>query len=227
MLFISLPFSKKGTASAPSAPQPPKPPALPPAAVLARENEGLRRQLDEIGLQLEIYKVIIERYQKFIEDGEAKSIADLRGLVRPLDHSVVEMKINVQDAFHPYVYEKNFIQAVQKSLDMVFSFRAVSLPLNFWLQFEEMQHLNAADDIDRAILLCSLLRALGSESVRVLITKTKEAMVTFAFGNKQFVIEISKKAMSAYPLGDDQFVQIMHSVLYSFNDREYEDLSEG
>lgn len=224
MLFISLPFSKKG-----AAPPPPSKPQsnLPSAAVLAKEVEMLRRQLDDTNMQLEICKIIIERYQKFIEDGEAKSIAELRGLVRPLDHSVVEMKINVQDAFHPYVYEKHFIPAVQKALDMIFTYKPVTLPVNFWLSFEEIQRLNASDDIDRAIVLCSLLRALGSESARVLISKSKEAFVTFTFGGKQFIIEIAKRTMSAYPPNDDSLVQIMHLVMYSFNDRDYEDLSEG
>lgn len=224
MLLISLPFSKKPAGS----PQPKiEQHKLPPAEVLVRELDGLRKELDDIALQLEICKIIIDRYRKFIEDGEAKSIADLRTLVKPLDHAIVEMKISIQDAFHPYVYEKHFIPAVQKSLDLIFSYRAVSLPVNFWLEFEEIQRLNASDDIDRAIILCSLLRALGSESVKVLITKNKDALASFSFGGKVYLVELARKSMSAYPENDDQLLQIQHSILYSFNDREYQDMSEG
>lgn len=227
MLMITLPFPNKS-----AAPHPPASPSqmrkrLPSPEVLMKELEGLRKELNSATLQLDIFKVIIERYGKFIEDGEAKSVAELRGLVRPMDHTITEMKINIQDAFHPYVYEKHFILAVQKSLDMLFSFRQVSLPINFWLQFEEIQRLDAADDIDLAIMLCSLLRALGSESARVLITKNKEALVSFSFSGKSYIVEISRKSMSAFPEGDDQYAQIVHTVMYSFNDREYEDFSEG
>ena len=233
MIFITLPFGKKGPSAPPACPPPAGPPKTPPsqklpsAEVVAKELAALRNELDDAAMQLEICKIVVERYRKFIEDGEAKSIAELRSLVKPLDHTVVEIKINIQDAFHPYVYDKHFVPAVQKALDVIFSYRSVTLPVNFWLEFDEIQRLNASDDIDKAILLCSLLRSLGSETARVLITKNKDAMVVFEFGQKQYVVEISRKAMCAYPEGDDAFLQIKHMALYSFNDLEYEDLSEG
>ncbi len=192
-----------------------------------KEMAALRHELDDMAMQLEICKIVVDRYRKFIEDGEAKSIAELRSLVKPLDHTVVEIKINIQDAFHPYVYDKHFVPAVQKALDIIFSYRTVTLPVNFWLEFDEIQRLNSSDDIDKAILLCSLLRSLGSDSAKVLITKNKDALVTFEFADKQYMVEISRKAMSAYPKTDDSFLQIKRTALYSFNDQEYEDLSEG
>lgn len=230
MIFISLP-SFGGKKSPPKKPVSPPaasaPPKTPSSDVLVRELDAMRRELDATLLQLEICKIVIDRYRKFIEDGEAKSIAELRSLVKPLDHAVVEMKINIQDAFHPYVYDKHYVPAAQKALDLIFSYKAVTLPVNFWLEFEEIQRLNASDDIDRAILLCSLLRALGSDSAKVMITKNKDALVMFDFGEKHYVVEISRKAMSAYPKNDDQYLQIRHSAIYTFNDAEYEDLSEG
>jgi hypothetical protein len=151
----------------------------------------------------------------------------LRELVRPLDSVVTELKIQIVDQFHPYRYEQHFLPAVQKSLDILFAYRQVSLPVNFWMAFADMARLRAADDIDRGILLCSLLRSLGSESARVLIDKNKAAWVSFVFADKQYVIDIAKRVMSAYPLQDDALIAFMRQVQYAFNDKEYEDLSES
>lgn len=189
--------------------------------------DTVRRQVQDLKLQLEINRMILERYQRFIEDGEAKSIAELRELVRPLDSVVTELKIQIQDQFHPYLYEQHYLPAVQKCLDMLFAFRTVTLPVNFWMSFSDMARLRAADDIDRAILLCSLLRALGSESARVLIDKNKGAWVSYVFGDKQYLIDIGKRVMSAYPLADETLLAFMRQVQYAFNDKEYEDLSES
>ncbi|MDE1798053.1 MAG: hypothetical protein KGH63_01450 [Candidatus Micrarchaeota archaeon] len=223
MLLITLPFAKKGAAA--PAPKAPKPAAVPLAT--ADETAALRRQLADAKLSLELYRIVLERYQKFIEDGEAKSVAELRELVRPLDSVVTEMKIVISDQFHPYLYEKHFLPAVEKALDLIFAFKPVSLPVNFWLSFNDMSRLHAADDIDRAILLCSLLRSLGSESARVLIDKGKGAWVSFIYGDKQYMVDIAKRTMTAYPAADDGLKVMLRSVQYAFNDREYEDLSEG
>jgi hypothetical protein len=189
--------------------------------------DAVRRQMTDLRLQLEIQRLILERYQRFIEDGEAKYIAELRELVRPMDSVVTELKIQIQDQFHPYLYEQHFLPAVQKCLDLLFSYRSVSLPVNFWMSFSDMARLRAADDIDRAILLCSLLRALGSESSRVLIDKNKGAWVSYVYADKQYVVDIAKRVMSAYPLQDEALAAFMRAVQYAFNDKEYEDLSES
>jgi hypothetical protein len=223
MLFINMPFAKKGGVSAAS--KGIKAPAIPPPT--AEETAALKHQLSDLRLQLELHRIVLERYQKFIEDGEAKSVGEMRELVRPMDSVVTEMKITIADQFHPYLYEKHYLPAVQKSLDMLFAFRPVSLPVNFWMSFADMAHLHAADDIDRAILLCSLLRSLGSESARVLIDKGKGAWVSFVFTDKQYMVDISKRTMSAYTADDEALKILLKTVQYAFNDREYEDLSES
>ncbi len=215
MKLPSSPFSKAASA----------PPAQAPASM--EEVAAMRKQLAETRLQNEIYHIVIDRYKKFIEDSEAKSIADLRALVRPLDSTVTEIKMVVQDQFHPFLYQEHFMQAVEKSLDAVFAWKSVQLPVSFWVSFSDMARMHAADDIDRAILLCSLLRSLGSESAKVLIGKNKSAWVSFKFNDKQYIIDIARRSMSAFPSTDDGLKQFMFSILYSFNDREYEDFSEG
>lgn len=182
---------------------------------------------NELKLQTEIADLIIERYRKFIEEGETKSIAELRLLVRPNDAAVTELKITICDQFHPYIYEKNFLHAVQKSLDILLSYKKVSLPVSFWMAFSDMTRLHAADDIDRAILICSLMRCLGSDNAMVLIGKDKTAWVTFEFEAKRYVVDIESRSMSAFGNDDDAYKSFLYNIEYSFNDKEYKDLTEG
>ena len=191
------------------------------------EAESLRKQLAEAKLQVELYKLVVERYHKFIEDIESNSIAELRQLVRPLDSAVTELKIAIQDQFHPYLYQDHFLKAAETGLDMVFAWKSVSMPVSFWVSFSDMARMKAADDIDRAILLCSLFRSLGSDNARVLIGKNKSAWVSFSFADKQYMVDVTRKSMNAFAPKDDSLRQFMVSILYSFNDRDYEDFSEG
>jgi hypothetical protein len=198
-----------------------------PQPISAEEAEALRKQIADLKLQLELYKLVVERYKKFIEDSESKTIAELRQLVRPLDSTITELKISIQDRFHPYLYQDHFLKAVEAGLDIVFSWKTISMPVSFWVSFPDMARLKAADDIDRAILLCSLFRSLGSDNARVLIGKNKSAWVSFSFADKHYVVDIAHKSMNAFNPKDESLKQFMVGILYSFNDREYEDFSEG
>jgi len=186
----------------------------------------LKKKTAELELQLELFNLIIERYRKFIEDGESKSVSELRQLVRPMDSAIIEMKIGIEDRFNPYSYDSNFLLATQRAMDILFAWKRVKLPLSFWMSFDDMIRLRAADDIDRAIMLCSLFRALGSESARVLIGKDKSAWVSFLFGQKQYVVDVGQKTMSTYPLNEDGIKQFMYNIQYSFNEKDYEDYSQ-
>ncbi|MEM3362328.1 MAG: hypothetical protein QXH71_01035 [Candidatus Anstonellaceae archaeon] len=191
-----------------------------------KQLEELQEQLKIKDLQIEILYLIIDRYRSIIEESESKSIAELSSLVKPLDGSVNEIKIYIQDQFHPYIYEQHFLLATQKALDIVFSWRKIKLPISFWLNFDEMVRLKAADDIDRAIFICSLFRSLGSDSAKVVISKDKSAWVFFTFNNKDYIVDIAKKSMSAYPKDCQELKEFFYSALYIFNDKEYKDLSE-
>lgn len=217
MLFLNLPFSK-----------PPAPPAAGGSAPRAAPSEAdlLRQEVEDLKLSLELHKLVLARYRKFIEDGEAKTVSELRSLVRPMDPQVVELKLTLLDSFHPYVYEAHFLPALQKALDAILSYRAVRLPLSFWMSFGDMVRLQAADDIDRAMLLCSLIRAFGNDTARVLIRRDKAAFVSFQHAGQTHLIDIERRVMSAFAPGDEKLRQIMYDIEYAFNDKEYEDLSK-
>jgi hypothetical protein len=183
---IQLPFLKKEGAKA-----------------SANQQEEYIKELEEKikiqELQIEVLYSIIDRYRTIIEESESKSIAELSLLVKPLDAAVTELKVYIEDQFHPYIYDNNFLIATQKVLDIVFSWKKIKLPVSFWMSFEQMVKLKASDDIDRAIFICSVFRALGSDSAKVVIGKDKKAWVFFTFSNKDYIVDIAAKTMSAYP----------------------------
>ena len=146
-------------------------------------------------------------------------------MIRPLDATVTEIKIQIEDQFHPYNYESNYLLATQKAMDIIFSWKRIKMPVSFWMAFEDMAKLKAADDLDRAIILCSVFRSLGSDSAKVIIGKDKSAWVSFAFSQKLYIVNIGDKTMSAYPPESEGLKQFMYNAAYTFNDREVEELT--
>ena len=209
---IKLPFGKKKDAKN--------------APIKVEPIDEYKKKAEIQKLQIELLNLIIERYRKFIEDGETKSLSELCTLVKPLDASVTEIKIQIEDQFHPYTYDSNYLLATQKAMDIIFSWKKIKMPLSFWMAFEDMVRLKCADDLDRAIILCSIFRSLGSDSALVLIGKDKSAWTSFVFGEKHYIVNISERTMSAYKSDSEGLKQFMYNMAYSFNDRDFKDFSE-
>ncbi|VVB98673.1 Uncharacterised protein [uncultured archaeon] len=209
-ISLNLPFMRKpkegqpgGAASAPEQPE---------------SEEELRHR---------IYKFIIERYREVIEEQETRSVSDMKAAVKPHEPKIAEIKEALTGEFHPYVYEENFLAAAKMAYEYVSSFRTVSVPVSFWLSFTDMGELMAGDEIDKSILLCSLLRALGSENAKVFVTDSKNSYVLFQFSGKSYVVDHSQKEIAAKETGEDALQSIKGKILYSFNDKEYEDFQES
>lgn len=180
---------------------------------------------DEIRLKL--YKLIIERYREMIEQGESRSVADLKAMVDPHHEKLKEIRESITEGFHPYVYEEHFLQAAKMCFEYLSSFRTIAAPVSFWLSFSDMQELMAGDEIDKSILLCSLLRSLGSESAKVFLTDSRNSYVLFQFGGKSFVADHSQHTLAAKETGEEALASLKGKILYSFNDKEYESFTEN
>ena len=186
----------------------------------------LQEQIEIQKLQIEVLFMIIDRYRAMIEETESKSVAELSTLIKPTDGTITELKVYIEDHFHPYIYSENFILATQKALDIVFSWKKIKLPISFWMSFDHMLKLKAADDIDLAVFICSLFRALGSDNAKVVIGKDKSAWVFFTFNNKDYIVDIAKKSMSAYPHDSAEVREFFYLAAYAFNDLEHADLTD-
>ncbi len=178
-------------------------------------------------LRLSLYKLIIDRYRDKIEEYETRTVVDLKGMIQPHNEKIKEILDSIKEDFHPYVYDEHFLQASKTCYSYVSSFKTLSMPVSFWLDFSDMQKLRAGDEIDKSIMLCSLLRSLGSENAKVFVTDTKKSYVLFQFAGKSYVAGHSQKELSEKETGEAALEALNGKILYSFNDKEYEDFQEG
>lgn len=215
---MDLPFLKKGAMHRENAAPSASPAETAPSASAEDSDDEIR---------LKLYRLIIERYREMIEQGESRSVSDLKAMVMPHHEKIKELHESITEGFHPYVYGEHFSQAAKMCFEYVSSFRTIPPPVSFWLGFSEMQELMAGDEIDKSLLLCSLLRSLGSESAKVFVTDSRTSYVLFQFGGKSFVADHSQKELAEKGTGEEALGAIKGRIIYSFNDKEYESFGEG
>lgn len=208
--LLNLPFAKRKNEQAAES-------KVPAAATPPSDDE----------LRLKLYRQIIERYRDTIEEMETKSVSDLKSCVKPRDSRVLEIKERITEDFHPFVYGEHFPAAARQAFSYLSTFHTLSSPVSFWLSFEEMLELLAGDEIDKSILLCSLLRCLGCDNAKVFVTDSKKSYVLFQFSGKSFVADHSQTQLVEKQSGGEALSSLEGKILYSFNDLEYEDFSEG
>ena len=136
----------------------------------AEENE-----IDALRRKVALYRRVIERYRDMIEKAETKTVTELRSLIVPDDPDVVKLRDEILEDFRPYIYQQHFESAARKAYGYVLSELAnEELPVDFWLEPRDMIELRAADEMDKAVLLCSLLRSLECESAKVVVESNGE-----------------------------------------------------
>lgn len=178
------------------------------------------------GARMGLLRIIIERYREEIELHESKSVTDLKGMVQPHSAEIISMRDSILSSFRPYVFEEHFPEAAKMCFSFVRSFATISPPVTFWLAFSEMREIMAGDEIDKSILLCSLLRAAGSENARVFVTDSKNSYVAFEFSGRHFLADHEKESLSEAAGWEGCLTLMKGKLIYSFNDREYEDFQE-
>lgn len=222
MAGLQFPFGRKPGAqqAAPKA-EPPKPA---PGKPEGHECEGCLPAKQKAAL----YKKIIGRYKETIEAEEDKSVTELRSLVVPEDPVVSRISGLLKSTFHPYIYDRNFLKAAEKAfLYCRDEIRNEFLPLEFWLTPDDIFELKAADEIDKAILLCSLLIALENGSAKVVVEtqqSMRHAFVTFEF-NEGFYLMDAAHDVNITGVKEEilkrQIKQQENKVIYEFNNFEY------
>ncbi len=134
-----------------------------------------------------IYKKMVERYKKEIEEKEYRSISELRLMVSPYNEFIKALKERLLEGIQPYNYENHFFSAVEKATEYIKGIENVQMPIEFYLSFEEIDLIKAAETREQTILLASLLRAFGSESAAVLLT-SKRPYVYFKWKDEHYLI---------------------------------------
>ena len=189
-----------------------------------------KEELADFKLKSELYKTILLRYQDMIEQSESKTIAEMKGMIRPEDKSVIEMKDSIIATCHPYIYEEKFPEAFKMAVSRLCMIKTVKLPIEFWLSndFSEMLALGAGDGMDKAIFLCSLLRALGNSDVWVVVTSARKSYVVSSFWEESTLVDVETCEQAGGPTREEVLKALSEKskVLYAFNDKEYEEHTE-
>ncbi|MCX6770703.1 MAG: hypothetical protein NTX79_01475 [Candidatus Micrarchaeota archaeon] len=190
---------------------------LPPAALPPEPTDELR---------LSLFRLIIARYREDIEEHENKSVSDLKAMILPHDPIITKTRDSLLESFRPYIYEEHFLAAAKMCCEYVASFATISPPVAFWLTIPDMLSIMAGDEIDKSILLCSLLRSLGSPDARIFVTSTKNSYVLCSFGGKFHLSAHSGAEPAVCGSEQEALLRMSGRPLYSFNDRDYSALSD-
>ncbi len=170
--------------------------------------------------KLEIYKTVLNRYKDIITEKESLSISEIRQKVSPYNDIIRSIKEELTEDMPGYDSGKDFMAAAQKAMSYVRRIRTCEFAFTFWMDFKEMQELKIGTAMDKAILLAALLRSLGSDDVRVLVTRAGRPYVRFR--DNVFVPETGSMLM-----GEDAMKLFSEDpVAYSFSDLAYENHEE-
>jgi len=188
--------------------------------------------LEQLNKYNKLYLEIIMRYKDYIEENEQLYVAELPKLVTPENDSVVAAVNKIKSSFPVYSFEGNFYDAVKLSYEYIRDgIFTVEVPLQFWLTPEETIRIGAGDMFDKAVLLCSMLIALGNPSTKIIVIisdSTRRFVVYSEFQGKIIAIDVST-GIKEYKDKDELLMNLGISkgdeiMAYEFNDKMYSDL---
>ena len=174
--------------------------------------------------KLKIYMLIVSRYKQSISEKEQKSITEIRERCSPYNDFIKKLKERLVGEVVNYSYEQDFLHAVERILEYSRSIKNFELLIQFWMNFEEIDEIKAANTLDKAILIVALLRVFCSEKARVLVTKNKRNYAGFEYKDKRYLITPETGSLL---VGEDAEKIIQNDPLaYSFSDLLFESYEE-
>jgi uncharacterized protein YoxC len=199
------------------------------AARLGEKSKKQQGKIEEYYQKLIIYDLIVKRHAQHIESAEAKTINDMKAAVQP-DHPKVK---EIAERIEKESMEDCKI-AGRKAYDYVMDIRSVPrIGISFWMTIDEVLENRVADYEDKAILLCSILRALDEpafvvsaqmedNSVRPLVIAELDGAyyVCDPNGSHDFEAYSDKTkegALAKYSFQGEKIKKTLHE----FNEKEY------
>ncbi len=179
-----------------------------------------------------IYLEIVMRYKDQIEEHESLYLADLPKLVTPTDENVILLAKDLKGNFPVFNYDENFPQAAELAYGYVKNnIKQISLPIQFWLRPAQTIKYAAGDIFDKAVLLCSVLIALGNVSSRIIVVarETSRRFIVYAeFKGRLITIDLDKGIRDMVSIEDLLKELNVNSdeetTAYEFNDKMYRDI---
>ena len=142
----------------------------------------------------EIAEYLLKRHKEQIEKEEIRSLSRLRQLISPYPEYISSLKVKLLSSLAPYRKEEKLLDAVKSILSHASGIEVVNLPVQYSLSFEEMETLKASSSIAKALLVTSLLRAIGSETAATVIGK-EYVLVQFSWLGEKYAINIEKDSL--------------------------------
>ncbi len=174
----------------------------------------------DAGKKEAIYYLIIKRYMDIINDKESHSISIIRQRVSPYNEFVRKIRDEMLSEIVAYDFKRDFARAAQTAVNRIREIETIDFSFNFWLEFPDIEKLKVATSFDKAVYLAALLRSLGSEDVKVFVTRGGKQYVRFSIG-KDFLFSPESGTLF---VGDDvSSVFEKDPPSYAFNDLSYED----
>ncbi len=180
----------------------------------------------------DIYLDLLLRYKDIIEEKEALYLADLPKLVTPADENVMLLAKEIQKSFPVFNYDSDFAEAVKVSYSYIREkILPISLPIQFWLKPAQTIRYSAGDIFDRAVLLCSLLIAIGNVSTRIIVAtkdNSRSFVVYSEFAGKIIAVDMERGITEFDSL--EKLIDSLHvgegeeTSVYEFNDKMYRDI---
>ncbi len=138
--------------------------------------------------KVRIYLLILNRYRDSIRENESKTISEIRQLVSPYNNEFLKkLKSEITSGIPNYSYENNFFTAVESAAEYMKKIRTCEFTIPFWMTFEEIDKLKITDSANKAVLFAALLRSLGSENVKVIVTKGRRQYIRFEWGGDNYL----------------------------------------
>ncbi len=152
--------------------------------LLKEELENLKKKLNVLQRELAVMGLAIRRYEKEIRKGETKSIEELKSLITPDDPTIKALANTYNTLEKAYNYVRDNILEISPT---------PGIP--FWMTPSETVQARAGDNSDRALLLASLLNALGIESSVLFVetTKGEDRALVLAKAGDYYLLDLDQK----------------------------------
>ncbi len=190
-------------------------------AILNDDMKSLKKKLGLISMEMEVLKTLISRYADVIKEKETKTLEEMKSLIEPENQNVLDLIKTYDTPVKAFEYVRDSIKEIAP---------AVQFP--FWMSVSDVIRIGAGDNSDRAILLCSMLRALEKDA-RVLFVETtkgeQRALVLLNDNGMYFLLDPDKnrkfnefsgkskdEVINKYTTGHGSISRI----IYEINDKE-------
>jgi hypothetical protein len=168
---------------------------------------------------------MVNRYKDLISEKENRSISEIRQRVSPYNNDFLKsLRDRLLNDMKYYEFNKDFFTALQRTLTYIREITNVETLIPFWMSFEEIDQLKAADIMDKAILFAALLRSFESNDARVYVTKSKRIYVGFSFNKMPYLVDIRNGSLIGGPDADNAFLK--DSLSYVFSDLHFESFED-